>query len=75
MEWIFCDELIERYDLEDDCCGSCHEDYDEGYHNLCEFGESEHKIKGELWAVCCRVMIELEKKVKALTEDEAMNND
>lgn len=43
-------------ELDNECCGSCHSDDDEGYGHLCNL-DSEHFE----WEVCCSMATALEK--------------
>lgn len=43
-----CEEIKKKYNLQSDCCESCHEDDDMGYGEDLWF-----EIEGKDWHICC----------------------
>lgn len=49
-----CDKLTEAADLVSSCCSSCHEDDEQGYHDLPQI-----EFDGKEYSVCCALSNEL----------------
>jgi len=50
-----CDSFAKKFDLEPDCCISCHEDSNEGYSDLIDF-----PAPGGYYLICCRMLNDYE---------------
>lgn len=57
-----CNELRKRYNLNVECCDSCHEEYDEGY-DWIEVNTTEG-----WYFVCCTVLNAYEEKLELLLD-------
>lgn len=54
---LHCVEVREALGLPGSCCGSCHDDWDEGYDSPIEYEDET----GHIWArVCCAVNRDLD---------------
>lgn len=59
MYICFCEEFRKKFDISKNCCNSCHQDFDEGYSDLCEI-EIDHVI----YQVCCSIDLQYKEKQK-----------
>lgn len=51
LKFGFCEDFETKFGLDFSCCDSCHEDFYEGYADLCE-----KEIDGIIYQICCNAL-------------------